>query len=115
MRGWGAPLVASGFWAGLLLWDLRPAAATTWPWWVWVLLGCAALAGAIAAAPARRGAAPIRAPGLGDGDPAAVAAVMSAPADPSRSPLKALALVVVGVMLCGIGWAGLGVLRTEHS
>src|SRR6185436_13767273 len=43
------------------------------------------------------------------------AAVMSAPADPSRSPVKALALVVVGVVLCGVGWAGLGALRAEHS
>ncbi len=115
MRGWGVPLVASGFWAGLLLWDLRPAAATTWPWWVWVLLGCAALAGAVAAAPGRRGVDPIGTAGLGDVDPPAVAAVMSAPADPSRSPVKALVFVVVGVVLCGVGWAGLGALRAEHS
>src|SRR3954449_11415574 len=54
MRGWGAPLVASAFWAGLLLWDLRPAAATTWPWWLWVVLGGFALAGAVATAPGRR-------------------------------------------------------------
>ncbi len=115
MRGWGAPLVASGFWAGLLLWDLRPAASTTWPWWVWVVLGCVALAGALAAAPGRRSEDPIHGAGLGEGDRPAVAAVTSTPADPSRSPLKAIALVLLGVILCGIGWAGLSALRAEHS
>src|SRR3954452_16269926 len=115
MRGWGAPLVASAFWAGLLLWDLRPAAATTWPWWLWVVLGGFALAGAVATAPGRRSEDPVRGAGLADADAPAVAAVTSTPADPSRSPLKAIALVVLGVMLCGVGWAGLGALRAEHS
>ncbi|HEX3299405.1 MAG TPA: DNA internalization-related competence protein ComEC/Rec2 [Actinomycetota bacterium] len=115
MRGWGAPLVASAFWAGLLLWDIRPASATTWPWWVWVVLGCVALAGAIAAAPRRRGDDPIDRAGLSGGAPPAVAAVASTPTDPSRSPLKAIALVVLGAILCGVGWAGLGALRAEHS
>jgi len=115
MRGWGAPLVASAFWAGLLLWDLRPAAAAAWPWWLWVLLGCVALAGAVAAAPRRRRDDPIRSAGLSDRDPPAVAAVASTPADPSRGPLKAIALVLLGVILCGVGWAGLSALRAEHS
>src|SRR5262245_23500716 len=115
MRGWGAPLVASAFWAGLLLWDLRPPAATTWPWWVWVVVGCLALAGAVAAAPARRRDDPVHGAGLTDARPAAVAAVTSSPADPSRSPVKAIALVLLGVILCGIGWAGLGALRADHS
>src|SRR6478672_3633689 len=115
MRGWGAPLVASAFWAGLLLWDLRPAAATTWPWWLWLLLGCVALAGAVAAAPGRRVDDPLRGAGLTEGDRPAVAAVTSAPADPSRSPIRAIALVLLGVILCGIGWAGLGALRADHS
>src|SRR3954451_19683302 len=115
MRGWGAPLVASAFWAGLLLWDLRPAAAAAWPWWVWVVVGCVALAGAISTAPGRRGEDPISGSGLADADRRAVAAVTSAPADPSRSPAKAVILLVVGVLLCGVGWAGLGALRAEHS
>ena len=115
MRGWGAPLVASAFWAGLLLWDLRPAASTTWPWWVWVLLGCVALAAAVAAAPGRRGEDPIQGAGLGEGHRPAVAAVTSTPADPSRSPFKAIALVLLGAILCGIGWAGLGAVRADHS
>src|SRR5215831_12711736 len=102
MRGWGAPLVASAFWAGLLLWDLRPAAATTWPWWVWIVLGCVALAAAVAAAPGGRGDDPIRGAGLGEGDRPAVAAVAATRTDPSRGPLKAIALVLLGVVLCGI-------------
>src|ERR1044071_6618902 len=114
MRGWGAPLVASAFWAGLLLWDLRPPAAATWPWWLWVVVGFVALAGAIATAPGRRSEDPISGSGLADAERPAVAAVTSAPADPSRSPVKALALVVAGVLLCGVGWAGLGGLRGHH-
>jgi competence protein ComEC len=115
MRGWGVPLVASAFWAGLVSWDVRPASTSTWPWWAWVVLGCIALAVAVAVAPGRRSDDPVRGAGLGDGDAPAVAAVASTPADPSRSPVKAIALVVVGVILCGIGWAGLGALRAEHS
>src|SRR5690242_10597115 len=115
MRGWGAPLVASAFWAGLLLWDVRPAAATTWPWWIWVVLGCVALAAAVAAAPGRRGDDPVHRAGLSEGAPAAVAAVASTPTDPGRGPLKAIALVVLGAILCGVGWAGLGALRADHS
>src|SRR3954452_24357935 len=115
MRGWSASLVASAFWAGLLLWDLRPAAATTWPWGIWVVVGGVAVAGAVAAAPGRRGDDPIRSARLTGSDPPAVAAVTSTPADPSRSPVKAIALLLVGVILCGVGWAGLAALRAEHS
>src|SRR3954464_12664217 len=115
MRGWGAPLVASAFWAGLVLWDFRPAEASAWPWWVWVVLGCVALAGAVAVAPGRRGDDPIRVAGLSDHDPPAVAAVASTSSDPSRGPLKAIALVLLGAILCGVGWAGLGALRAQHS
>src|SRR4051812_9014443 len=113
MRGWGAPLVASAFWAGLLLWDLRPAAATTWPWWLWVVLGGFARAGAVATAPGRRSEAPVRGAGLADADAPAVAAVTSTPADPSPSPLRGVALLVLGGVLGGRGWAGFGGPRAE--
>ena len=116
MQGWGAPMVASAFWAGLLLWDLRPAPASTWPWWAWLLFGCVALAGAAAVAPGRRGDDPLRTSGLADDVPLpAVAAVTPEATDRRRSPGPAIALVVVGVLLCGIGWAGLGAVRAEHS
>jgi competence protein ComEC len=115
MRGWGAPLVASAFWTGLVLWDIRPVAASTWPWWLWVVLGCVALAVAVAVAPGRRRDDPVHGAGLTEGDSPAVAAVAPTPADRSRGPLKAIALVLIGVLLCGVGWAGLGALRAEHS
>ena len=116
MQGWGAPMVASAFWAGVLLSGPPARPATTWPWWAWLLLGCVALTGAAAVAPGRRGDDPLRTSGLTDDDPVpAVAAVTPRATDHRRGPGPAIALVVAGVLLCGVGWAGLGAVRAEHS
>ena len=44
MGSWGAPLAAAAFWAGLLLWDVRPGFVLAWPAWTWLILGVAGLA-----------------------------------------------------------------------
>ena len=75
MQGWGAPLATSGFWAGLLLWDLRPAPVASWPWWAWLVLGCTSLAAAAATAPRRRRTDPLHHAGLVDDDHPAVASM----------------------------------------
>jgi competence protein ComEC len=115
MQGWGAPLAASGFWAGLLLWDLRPAPVASWPWWAWLVLGAATLAAAAAAAPGRRRADPLHTAGLVDAADPRVAAVAAPAADRRRGPLAAVVLLAVGVALCGLAWAGLGAARVDGS
>ena len=115
MQGWGAPLAAATFWAGLLVWDGRPAAVASWAWWVWVLLGGVALAAAWAAAPGRRRTDALRVAGLTPSDHPSVAAVAAPRSDRRRGPAAALALLIVGVLLCGIGWAGLGAARVDGS
>ena len=115
MQGWGAPLAAAGFWAGLLVWDVRPTSVSSWAWWAWLLFGSAALAAAWATAPGRRRTDPLRIAGLAAGEHPAVAAVAARTPDRRRGPYAALALLIVGVLLCGIGWAGLGAARVKGS
>jgi competence protein ComEC len=115
MQGWGAPLAGSGFWAGLLLWDLRPAPVASWPWWAWLLLGAATLAAAAAAAPGRRRTDPLQAAGLVDPDDPRVVAVAAPTSDRRRAPGPAILLLAVGVALCGLAWAGLGAARVDGS
>ena len=116
MQGWGAPTIASAFWAGLLLWDLRPAPASTWPWWAWLLLGCAALAGATALAPGRRGDDPIRSVGTRRrrSVPAVAAVTPTGDGPPARARPGHRAGGRRGAAL----WrrlGGLGAVRAEHS
>jgi competence protein ComEC len=115
MQGWAAPIAASAFWAGLLVWDLRPAPVASWPWWVWLVLGCASLAAAAATAPGRRRTDPLLGAGLVDDDHPAVAAVAAPRTDRRRGPLPALVLLAAGLWLCGVGWAGLNVARVDGS
>ena len=113
MQSWGAPLAAVTFWAGLLVWDGRPTAVASWAWWVWVLLGGVALAAAWAAAPGRRRTDALHVAGLTSNDHPSVAAVAAAATDRRRGPAGALVLLIVGVLLCGIGWAGLSAPATN--
>ncbi len=115
MQGWGTPLAACAFWTGLLVWERRPAPVASWAWWAWLLLGGLALAAAWAAAPRRRPADALRVAGLAQGDHPSVAAVAPAAPDPRRGPALALALLTVGLIVCGVGWAGLGAARIEGS
>ena len=115
MQGWGTPLAAGAFWAGLLLWDARPGFALSWPWWTWLLLGCANLAGAWAAAPGRRRCDPLVDAGVAAGEAPAVQAVAAQRPIARRAPAIALTLLIAGVWCCGTGWAGLGAARVHGS
>jgi competence protein ComEC len=115
MQSWGAPLAASGFWAGLLLWDLRPTPVASWPWWAWLVLGAATLALTAAAAPGRRRVDPLGRAGLVDAEHPSVAAVAAATPDRRRRPLPAIVMLAVGVSLCGVAWAGLSAARVDGA
>jgi competence protein ComEC len=115
VQGWGAPLAAASFWAGLLAWDVRPRWSASWPWWWWLAAGVAAFALAAAAAPGRRGADPVAEAGLVEPVHGAVAAVAAPAVRPRRAGRVALALIVAGVVLGGLGWAGLSEARVEGS
>jgi len=112
---WGLPLAAAAFWTGLLLWDARPGPTLSWPSWVWLVLGLAGLAAAWIAAPSRRVEDPLARAGLAARPPEQVVAVASGAPDPRRGPLAALALLLIGLVLCGTGWGGLADLRRQAS
>jgi competence protein ComEC len=115
VRGWASPVAAVSFWAGLLLWDVRPAGTAVWPWWCWLVAGLAVFAVAGAAAPGRRRSDPIETAGLASPAPAAIAAVAAPAIARRRGAGAALALIACGVLLCGVGWAGLSQARVDGS
>ncbi len=115
MRGWGAPLAAAAFWGGLLLWDPRPTMVAGLPWWVVVLVGCLLLVGAWLAAPSRRREDPLELAGLAPPVDPAIAAVAAATPERRRAPAAAIALLLAGTTLCGVGWAGLAQARARSS
>ena len=115
MGAWGAPLAAGAFWAGLLAWDGRPGELQTWPAWAWLAIGVAFLAASWVAAPRARRGDPLGRAGLTRSDPAAVVAVSAAATDGRRGPLAAVALLIIGVFLCGVGWGGIAQARRETS
>jgi competence protein ComEC len=103
MNAWALPAATAAFWAGLLSWEVRP------PWfgpWMGLVIGLAALAGAWLAAPrASRDGDPLRSAGLAEPECDAVA-VIAAPRAVGGSPLAAVALAIVGLVLLGAGWSG---------
>jgi hypothetical protein len=110
---WGAPLAACAFWAGLLAWDGRPAAFRGWPAWAWLAAGLATLAAAWIAAPRTGTGDALARAGLAADEPAAVTAVRAPAADGRRGPHLALALLTIGVFVCGVGWGGVAQTRRE--
>jgi competence protein ComEC len=112
---WGLPLAAGAFWGGLLLWDARPRFVGSLPAWAWLALGLGGLAAAWIAAPPRRPDDPLGRAGLADAVVPQVAAVASGAPDPRRGPIAAMALLVVGLVLCGAGWGGLAEVRRQAS
>ena len=115
MRGWGAPVAAGAFWAGLLAWDVRPDATASWPWWWWLLAALATLAAAATLAPGRRRDDPVAASGLAVSPHPAVAAVAAPAVSRRRGAGFALASLAIGVFLAGIAWGGLSAARVEGS
>jgi competence protein ComEC len=109
------PAAAGAFWAGLLVWDAAPGPLSRWPAWTWLVLGLAALVAAWIAAPSRRRDDPLARAGLAPSPPDQVVAVAAAAPDPGRGPLVALALLLTGLVLCGIGWGGIAELRRHAS
>jgi len=112
---WGAPSAACAFWAGLLAWDGRPARLQGWPALAWLALGIASLGAAWLAAPRSRGTDALASAGLAAEEPSAVTAVRAPAADGRRGPLPALALLTIGVFLCGVGWGGVSQARRQDS
>jgi len=112
---WGAPLAACAFWAGLLAWDGRPAAVQGWPAWAWLGVGIVALGAAWLAAPRARERDTLAQAGLAAAEPDAVVAVRAPAASGRRGPHRALALLTIGVFLCGVGWGGLAQARRAGS
>ncbi|MGZ5212693.1 MAG: ComEC/Rec2 family competence protein, partial [Actinomycetota bacterium] len=112
MNAWALPAAAAAFWAGLLAWEIHP------PWarpWMGMALGLAALAGACLAAPRTvAGRDPLGATGLAEPGDASIE-VVAAPRAVGGSPLVAVALVVVGLILLGAGWSGVHASWLEGS
>jgi competence protein ComEC len=73
------------------------------------------LAAAWLAAPRPRGTDALASAGLAADEPSAVTAVRAPAADGRRGPLPALALLTIGVFLCGVGWGGVAQARRGGS
>ncbi|MEO8423624.1 MAG: DNA internalization-related competence protein ComEC/Rec2 [Actinomycetota bacterium] len=112
MNAWALPAAAAAFWAGLLAWEVRP------PWaapWIGMALGLAALAGAWVAAPrTMTDRHPLQTAGLAEPE-RAVISVVAAPRTVGGSPLTAITLLMVGLVLLGAGWSGVHAARLEGS
>jgi competence protein ComEC len=113
VNGWALPSAAGAFWAGLLLWEVRPGGLGVW---VWGLLGLAGLVGAWLAAPSpRREESPLARARLARREAPAVKAVAAGPRTVRRGSAAAAALALVGIVALGTAWAGLGAARLHGS
>ena len=107
------PSAAAAFWAGLLLWQVRPAAFGPW---AWAALGVGALVGAwVAAAPPRRDRSPIDSARLAAREPPSVAALAGEAPPVRRGGLGAAALTLLGLLLLAMAWAGFADARLDGS
>jgi competence protein ComEC len=105
VSAWALPGAAAAFWAGLLIWQVRPSWVHPW---MAMVVGLASLAGAWLAAPHRKaGPDPLESSGLVDALPVAAGAVAAPRIGRDGSPAAALALVLVGLVGLGVGWAGI--------
>jgi competence protein ComEC len=103
MNAWALPAAAAAFWAGVLAWEVHPWWARPW---MGMAVGLAGLAGAWLAAPrAASGDDPLVATGLTEPGPVAVE-VVSTSSGVGGSPLTAIALAMMGLVLLGAGWSG---------
>jgi competence protein ComEC len=115
VEGWGLPLAAGAFWAGLLAWDIRPWPVATLSWLAWLGIGLGVLILAWFAAPGVRRTDILRAASLVQAEHPAVAVLEAPASDRSRSPAVAVVLMVTAVALLGLGWAGLAEARRHGS
>ncbi len=110
MGGWGLPAATAAFWGGLLAWTVRPSLLRPLPVWAWFVVGTAALAAALIAAPGVRRSDPLAPAGLVRGEPQTRAVL-----DPRGRPVGSAVLVLVGVAVLGAAWAGLADIRRLSS
>jgi competence protein ComEC len=102
MNAWALPAAAAAFWAGLLAGEVHPSWSRPW---MGMALGLAALAGAWLAAPrTTTGRDPLQAAGLVERERAAISA-LAPPRMIGGSPLTAIALAMLGLVLLGAGWS----------
>ncbi len=113
MSGWTLPSAAAAFWAGLLLWEVRPGGFGAW---FWGLLGAAGLIGAwLAAAPARGANSPLTRVRLVPREAPAVKAVAADGQARRGGGVGAAALAAVAIVALGGAWAGFGQARVDGS
>ena len=107
------PSAAAAFWAGLLLWQVRPAVFGPW---AWAALGVGALAGSwLAAAPPRRDRSPIDRARLAAREPPSLTALAGEPPPARRGGLGAAALALLGLLMLAMAWAGLADARLDGT
>lgn len=113
MTAWALPSAAGAFWAGLLIWEVRPGGLGAW---FWGILGLAGLVAAwIAAPPPREPDPPLARVRLLPREAPAVKAVASGRAPHRRGATGAAALAMVGIVALGMAWAGVGAARLHGS
>jgi ComEC/Rec2-related protein len=114
---WALPFAAASFWAGLLLWPVRPG-------WLGagaaLFLGVAALIGAWLAAAAhareRLGEEPVlERAGLVRGPAGPLAALTPSVASRGRHGIAVVCLAAAGIVLLGTGWGGVAEARLNGS
>jgi competence protein ComEC len=112
MNAWALPAAAAAFWTGLLAWEVRPSWAQPW---MGVAVGLAALVGAWLAAPRTSTELdPLTMTGLAEPGAAAVE-VVSQPRSVGGSPVAAVALATIGLVVLGAGWSGVHASWLEGS
>lgn len=115
MGAWGLPAATAAFWGGLLIWDVDPRAGGLAPWWVWLLAGLVSLGASVRLAPRAHGADPLVGVGLAPPETPVLAAVRSARPGAGRGAAGALATLMVGLVVLGVGWGGLAAARRDGS
>jgi competence protein ComEC len=112
VKGWLLPLIAGGFWAGVLF---EPPLVEVAPWGLWVAAGVVILAGVTLYSPGpRRGPDPLIVAGLAQADEGPIVALDPIPAAP-RAPPWTTPAMVLAFMVLGAGWAGLRSERVNGS
>jgi competence protein ComEC len=114
VSAWALPSAATAFWAGLMLWEVRPS-------WLGGLaaaaLGVSALAAAwLVAPPPRSGPGPLHRTGLEPPEAGPITALAAADRNaPTPHPAAAPTLALAGILCLGLAWAALGQARAEGA
>ncbi|MEP7060025.1 MAG: DNA internalization-related competence protein ComEC/Rec2 [Actinomycetota bacterium] len=112
MNAWLLPGAAGAFWAGLLLWESRPAGISGW---VVAIVGAASLVAAVLAAPRITDRDRLAGAGIARPDAEAVLRVAPVRRVQAGATRAALLLAVLGISCLGAAWGALGQARLEGS